>query len=562
MNRIFPSLIYPAFLRIKSPSSSGLTGGPRKITCPSSSGLTGGPRKIILMAFLSFLFLTACDNSPLNNPHENTTQTEKILYTSFAEQPKTLDPAKSYSQNEYAFIAQIYEPVLQYHYLKRPYELVPLTANQMPTTRYYNANDEEVKENSKNIAYTIFDIQIQQNILYQPHPAFASKPEKGSQLHDSINDFKQLGTRELTAEDYVYQIKRLADPRNNSPIFGVMAEHIAGFGALREEIAAAIEKNKQLKRIRFVDLRKIDFEGARVTGRYRYEIKINNKYPQFLYWLAMPFFAPIPWEAEKFYSQPGMKDRNLSLKWYPVGTGPYLLHDNDPNRRMLLQRNPNFRGELYPSGDVDDRKMPTIDKVVFSLEKESIPRWNKFLQGYYDTSGIGSDSFDQAIEFSDDGQARLTEFMKSKDIQLRTSVAASVFYLGFNMLDDVVGGDSERARKLRQAISIAINYEEFIQIFLNGRGVSAQGPIPPGIFGHAVGKEEINPYVFDWENNKPKRKSIEYAQQLMREAGYEKGRDIQTGEQLVLNYDIPAAGGPDDKARFNWMRKQFCEAGY
>jgi hypothetical protein len=48
---------------------------------------------------------------------------------------------------------------------------------------------------------------------------------------------------------------------------------------------------------------------------------------------------------------------------------------------------------------------------------------------------------------------------------------SSIFYMGFNMLDSVVGGDSERARKLRLAISIAIDYEEYISIFMNGRGV-------------------------------------------------------------------------------------------
>ena len=35
------------------------------------------------------------------------------------------------------------------------------------------------------------------------------------------------------------------------------------------------------------------------------------------------------------------------------------------------------------------------------------------------------------------------------------------------MLDPVVGGDSDRARKLRQAISIAIDQEESISIFRN-----------------------------------------------------------------------------------------------
>ena len=86
-----------------------------------------------------------------------------------------------------------------------------------------------------------------------------------------------------------------------------------------------------------------------MVDRYTYRVKLKGKYPQFVYWLAMPFFAPVPEEAERFFAQPGMAEKNLTLDWYPVGTGPYMLTINDPNRQMVLERNPNFKGEVYPS---------------------------------------------------------------------------------------------------------------------------------------------------------------------------------------------------------------------
>ena len=93
-----------------------------------------------------------------------------------------------------------------------------------------------------------------------------------------------------------------------------------------------------------------------MVDRYTYRIRVKGKYPQFVYWLAMPFFAPVPLEADRFYSQPGMAEKNITLDWYPVGTGPYMLTDNNPNRRMVLERNPNFRGETYPcEGEPGDR---------------------------------------------------------------------------------------------------------------------------------------------------------------------------------------------------------------
>ena len=73
------------------------------------------------------------------------------------------------------------------------------------------------------------------------------------------------------------------------------------------------------------------------------------------------------------------------------------------------------------------KRLPLVDKAVYSLEKETIPYWSKFLQGYYDASGVSSDSFDQAIQFGSSGDIQLTDLMKEKGIQLETAVTTSIF---------------------------------------------------------------------------------------------------------------------------------------
>ncbi|MCW9024899.1 MAG: ABC transporter substrate-binding protein [Gammaproteobacteria bacterium] len=517
----------------------------------------------------------------LNNPYPQADSQQNILYSSFSERPKHLDPIRSYSSNEYAFIGQIYEPPLQYHFLKRPYQLVPLTASQMPRVKYFDHQGEEIADTAsvddKNVAYSTYEIQIKPGIRYQPHPAFARNENNNPLYHalsevelESIHrlgDFARVDSRELVAADYVYQIKRLAHPKLSSPIQGLMSEYIVGLTEYAKTLKQAYKtESKEKDELFFFDLRRYPLAGVEVVDRYTYRIKVKGRYPQLLYWLAMPFFAPMPFEADQFYSQPGMKDRNITLDWYPVGTGAYMLSVNDPNLRMILERNPNFHEQRYPtdgdSGDFEKgwltdagKSMPFIDKVIYNLEKETIPYWNKFLQGYYDVSGVSSDSFDQAIQFSAQGDAELTSMMQEKGIELITSVEASIFYMGFNMLDPVVGGDTERARLLRQAISIAIDYEEFVSIFMNGRGQPAQGPIPPGIFGHVEGESGINTYVYNWNNGQPERKSIETAKQLLVQAGYPNGRDKDSGKPLLVHLDI-TGGGPEDKSRFDWLRKQ------
>jgi ABC-type transport system substrate-binding protein len=128
-------------------------------------------------------------------------------------------------------------------------------------------------------------------------------------------------------------------------------------------------------------------------------------------------------------------------------------------------------------------------------------------------------------------------------------------YIGFNMLDPVVGGTSERARKLRQAISIALDQEDYISIFLNGRGIAAQGPIPPGIFGYREGEAGINPYLYDWASGEPRRKSVDHAKRLLAEAGYASGIDRDSGKPLIVYFDSTLTG-VGAKARSDWLIKQ------
>nr|WP_241480341.1 ABC transporter substrate-binding protein [Legionella norrlandica] len=515
----------------------------------------------------------------LNNPYPENEANDNIYYSSFNEQPKTLDPARSYSSNEYLFIAQIYEPLLEYDYYKRPYELIPLTAVQLPRIRYLDAQGNPIK-NGENInpAYSVYTIQIKKGILYQPHPALAKRKDGSYRYHhlseeyldehdiNQLSDFKHTGTRELVIDDYIYQIKRLANPAVSSPIYGLMSHYILGFQEYGDTLPKAPLNNS------YLDLRQYPLKGVKKLDNYSFEITLKGQYTQFLFWLAMPFFAPVPWEADLFYSQKDMDDKNLSFGWYPIGTGPFMLTQNNPNRSMVLEKNPNHREVYFPANGSEadrrsgyltneGRRLPLIDKAAYILEKESIPRWNKFLQGYYDMSGISADSFDQAIHINRFGEPILSQEMKDKKMYLRQTLEPFIFYMGFNMLDNVVGGKSERARKLRQAISIAVNYDENIAIFFNGRGIPAQGPIPPGIFGYREGKKGINPYVYHWVNNTIKRRSLVDARKLMIEAGYPGGIDPKTGKPLILHYDVMTTGGPDDKSRLDWMRKQFASIG-
>jgi ABC-type transport system substrate-binding protein len=127
------------------------------------------------------------------------------------------------------------------------------------------------------------------------------------------------------------------------------------------------------------------------------------------------------------------------------------------------------------------------------------------------------------------------------------------------MRDPVVGGYTEEKRKLRRALQIAFPTEEYLNVFYKGNGIAADNPIPPGIAGHLEGEAGINPYVYDWVDGESRRKSLDYARQLLAEAGYPNGRDARTGEPLKIFLDVQSQA--ISNTSMNWITRVFAKIG-
>ncbi len=451
-----------------------------------------------------------------NDPYPPTKAGEKVLYSSFIDAPRTLDPATAYNTRAHAITGAVYDTLLKYHFLKRPLELMPGLARALPEVTALS--DGRVR----------YRFELRRDLLYADDECF----ELTAPGHR---------TREVVAADIEFQLSRIADPEVGSPVIEPFS-NIDGFHEFSQRLTARRAADPAFEALpvheQYAEVGGIS--GIDTTSRYILDITLHRAYPQIKYWFAMEFSTPVPWEAVAFYDGEQGRPR---FDDHPVGTGPYVLVEYHKQARYVLERSKNWYGVRHPEwnapaatfpseGDEEDRSsgrldyagrsLPFIDRVEVRREREGIPRFNKFLQGYYDASAIIRESFDKVVQ-----EDALSPEMAERGISLDKAGALDVFYIGFNFDDPIVGrAGGDRSRKLRQAMSLVIDVKEYTRIFMNGRGVPAESPIPPGIFGYERGYE--NPY---------RRLDLERAKRLMEEAGYPGGIDPATGEALRLTFD-------------------------
>jgi ABC-type transport system substrate-binding protein len=538
----------------------------------------------------ALVLITGCNN----NPHPDGLAATNTLFSGVIESsPKHLDPVASYWSNDTPFTYQIYEPLYGYHYLKRPFTLVPKVATEVVKPIYLDKDGQRLPPDVDGalVAESVYEIPIKKGILFEPHPAFA-KDGQGHHRYHAIqpgelgqrrtpHDFEHTGTRELVAEDFVYALKRHATTRITTPISGIFSEYVVG---LKDYMALIKAEDAKLRAglprssldKPFLDFRRWPLAGASAPESHLLRLRIHGKYPQWNYWMSMTFFAPVPWEADAFYAQPGMAGVGLTLDAWPVGTGPYRLVESIQDRRHVMERNPNYRGEPFPcegmpgdkeAGRLDDCGKPTpfIDRMVFTIDQEAVPQKAKFRQGYYDIQVFErtDTGMDYLVDMQDREETR-AEYL-ARGYRLPKEPDITSWIIGFNMLDPVIGQgatpeQAERNRKLRQAISIAIDWEEFNQIFPKNAGQVAMGPLPAGLFGSRHNTpDDLNPVTHRREKGELVRRPIDDAKRLMVEAGYPGGRDAKTGRPLVINYDYYAIPTPARRAEIDWVVKQLAK---
>ncbi len=367
-----------------------------------------------------------------------------------ADAPKTLrvaagaemsfDPQFSADAGSDGIIDHIYDSMLDYDYLARPLQLVPRTLEAMPTVTDGGAT---------------YVFRFMRGIQFTPDPAFKGKP------------------RELTAADQAYALKRLLDPAVKSPWLWLLEGKVVGADELRQKAMAT---------------GKFDYDaplaGIEVVDRYTLRIRLKQPDLRFLYAFAIPNTAAVAREVVEAYGQ--------DFGAHPVGTGPYMLGEYRRSARFVLVANPGFRPTTYvPAGPVPKesmaiaaalkgKKLPLIERIQITVMEEGQAIWLAFINGEIDlTDRLPSEFVEQALV-----NGKLRPELAAKGIRHELLLRPNTRWTYFNMEDPVVGGYTPEKIALRRAIGMGYDVDEFIRVILKGRGVPANGPIPPDVAGY------------------------------------------------------------------------------
>ena len=354
----------------------------------------------------------------------------------------TFDPQKVSDLYSNMIVDSVFDTPVKYDYLARPLKLRPNTLAAMP----------EVTDNGRTIT-----MRVKPGIYFNDDPAFGGKK------------------RELTAEDYVYSMKRLLDPKLAAPLLSEMEGIILG----SEKV---IEKARKENRFDY----DTPFEGIKAIDRYTFQIRLEHPSYIWIFNLAdCRISCAVAREVVEKYGD--------DVGAHPIGTGAYRVGFWKRSSKIVLEPNPNFREELFDAepapGDakgqeilarMKGKRLPMIGRIEISIIEEVQPRWLAFLNGDLDLIYQVPPDF-AYIAFPNN---KLALPLQKQGMQMEQVAAMDLTYAYFNMEDPTVGGYTPEKVALRRAISLAYNTRDEIAIVRKGQAVPAQAPWSPGVAGY------------------------------------------------------------------------------
>ncbi len=408
---------------------------------------------------------------------------------------QSLDPTQAEDEPSKLLVWNLFDQLYEYHYLKRPYELVPCLAAALPAV-----SDDQ-------LTYTI---RLKKGVRYVDDACFPGG--KG---------------RTLNASDVVFCFKRLMDARVKSPGTWVLKGRIAGLDAFAESSKTWKPKPDETTYP--------DVEGIVAVDAHTVRIKLVRPYAQIRWLLASQYLSIYPPEAVAAYGD--------KLGEHAVSTGPYVVSAYEPATSVLLKRNPNYREDRYPSegkaGDDEagfladeSRLLPLHSMVVVKVfAGKPLSEWLYFREGQIDVTMLpAGEAFDAAIDRS---TMDLVPDLKKVGMRLNKEPRLEIWYDAFNMEDPILGHpNGEKGKAIRRAISLVTDDDWTMNTLYRGQMIPQHGPILREF-------QEYDEYFMNDAKRQPgdtRQRMIREARKELERAGYPDGKGLPVFKKDVTEY--------------------------
>ena len=453
--------------------------------------------QIIILPVL--LILGGCGEPPAT---QNRTPV-KVYKHAMDGAPGSLDPAQAASLYANFIVVNLYDTLYRYKYLARPYQLQPNLAEGMP----------EISDDGLQLT-----IRLKKGVHFIDDPAFKDG----------------LG-REVTAEDFVYSIKRHFDPGSRAQGAWLWQNRIVGLDRWKETGSDYDE----------------EVAGLRALDDHTLQIRLTQPFPQLVHTLTQGYAAVVPREAVEKYGQ--------MFSNHPVGSGPFRLLSRD-GARAILEKNAAFRKEAFdlvtegfdPESQselglkvLQDRAPPFVDRLEIEFITEDAARWNAFSAGELHFIKVPVSQFDSIL--AQRNPLTLKPRFKAA-YHFEASPESGFIYTNFNMGDERLGyhpdpEQDKRNRALRCAMVKAFDWEKRNEIFFYD-----VGRVFPGVLAPAVPEHDPN------GDSRYIQRDLEGARELLLANGWNEDT------LPTLEYGFP--NSVTERQIFEQFRNFMMEAGY
>lgn len=391
----------------------------------------------------------------LSPPVVAATSEKKVLRYAFRSAEAGFDPQRIEDRYSVGVVENFFDTLITYDWLARPVKLVPQVVESVPV-------GEE--------GGTRYTFRIKPGIYFADDPVFKGKK------------------RELVARDVEYAVKRFRDPAVRSPYSWLFEDKIVG---LDEYVAEA----KKTGRFSYDAV----IPGITVKDKYTISFKLREPDFNFIYFFAMPNVVPVAREVIEAYASDTMA--------HPVGTGPYILKEWVRRSKIVLEKNPNYRGHTLNTAFADPndvwdqaaikslggKTLPLIDRIELYPIEEEQPRFLAFMNKEHDFIEETPFAFVNQVY----ANGKLAPAMQKRDIRVFLEEQMEITWDGFNMEDPVVGGYKPENVAFRRALVLAHDREQEIKIIRRGFATPVNSPIPKGVIGYdpafRAAEQEYNP---------------------------------------------------------------------